>query len=142
MTQPRFDRPQTIAFNQYHLEQQLSALRSDAPIRAHGRDSVTLVKDAGFSLVLVALERGGRLPEHRAPGAITVLVLGGRIAFTAQGERRELGMHDLITLPVRVPHEVEALEESAILITITAPVTHTDAVGLEAEAEAQRAFVD
>ena len=142
MTQPRSDRPQPIAFHQYHLEQQLTALRSDAPIRAHGRDSVTLVKDAGFSLVLVALTQGGRLPEHRAPGAITVLVLGGRVAFTAQGERHELKMHDLITLPMRVPHEVEALEESAILITITAPIAHTDAVGLEAELQAQRAFVD
>ena len=142
MTQPRLDRPQPIAFNQYDLERQLMALRSDEPIRAHGRDSVTLVRDAGFSLVLVALAQGGRLPEHHAPGAISVLVLGGRIAFTADGERHELGMHDLVTLPVRVPHEVEALEESAILITITAPVAHADAVGLEAESEARRAFVD
>lgn len=142
MTQPRADRPQPIAFNQYDLERQLTALRSDAPIRAHGRDSATLVKDAGFSLVLVALAQGGRLPEHRAPGAITVLVLNGRIAFTAHGERHELNMHDLITLPMRVPHEVEALEESAILITITAQVAHTDAVGLEAESEARRTFVD
>lgn len=142
MTQPRSDRPQPIALNQYDLEQQLKALRAAAPIRAHGRDSVTLVRDAGFDLVLVALAQGGRLPQHRAPGAISVLVLGGRIAFTAHGERHELGMHDLITLPVRVPHEVEALEESAILITITAGVVHNDAVGLEAELEARREFVD
>ena len=135
MTQPRSDRPQPITFNQYYLGQQLTALRSDAPIRAHGRDSVTLVRDASFDLVLVALAQGGSLPEHRAPGAISVLVLNGRIAFTAHGERRELGTHDLITLPVRVPHEVEALEESAILITITAPVVHHDAVGLEREGE-------
>ena len=78
MTQPRPDRPQPIAFNQYDLERHLRALRSDAPIQAHGRDSVTLVRDAGFDLVLVALAQGGRLPEHRAPGAISVLVLGGR----------------------------------------------------------------
>ncbi len=137
MTQPRSDRPQQIAYHQYDLEQQLTKLRSDAPIRAHGRDSVTLVKDAGFSLVLVALTQGGRLPEHRAPGAISVLVVNGRIAFTAHGERLELGMHSLVTLPARVPHEVEALEESAILINIYAPVAHTDAVGLEAEGEAR-----
>ena len=142
MTQPRSDRPQAIAFNQYNLERQLTALRASAAIRAHGRDSVTLVRDPGYDLVLVALTQGGRLPEHHAPSAITVLVLGGRIAFTARDERFELKMHDLITLPVRVPHEVEALEESAILITITAPVTHTDAVGLEAEVEARREFVD
>ena len=137
MTQARSDRPQHIAYQQHNLEQQLTALRADAPIRAHGRDSVTLVKDAGVSLVLVALERGGRLPEHRAPGAISVLVLGGRVAFTAHGERKELATHALVTLPARVPHEVEALEESAILINIYAPVAHTDAVGLEAEAQAR-----
>ena len=52
-----------------------------------------------------------------------------------RGERLELGSHGLVTRPASVPH---SLEESAILITIAVPLTHTDPTGLEAESEARR----
>jgi quercetin dioxygenase-like cupin family protein len=137
MTSARTDRPQAIEFQRSNLEEQLLRLRADAPIRAHGRDSLTLIRDPGFDLILVALNAGGQLPEHKAPGPISVIVLDGRIAFSSNGERLELGRHDLITLPAKVLHSVEALEESAILITIAAPITHSDSIGLEGERKAR-----
>lgn len=133
MSEGRPDRPQPIALNRYDLAGQLARLRSEAPLREHGRDALTLVRDPGFTLLLVALKAGSGLPDHTAPGPISVLVLDGRVAFTSQGERLELGPHELVTLPARVPHEVMALEDSAILITIAVPVTHTDPLGLESE---------
>jgi quercetin dioxygenase-like cupin family protein len=123
MSEARTDRPKLATFNRYNLEEQIARLRSDAPIRANGRDSLTLVRDPSFDLVLVALNAKVLLPEHKAPGAISVIVLSGRIAFSANNERLELGLHDVVTLPARVPHEVEALEDSAILITIAMPIT-------------------
>jgi quercetin dioxygenase-like cupin family protein len=141
VTQPQADRPRQNVFNRYDFDEQLTTLRSGTPIRAHGRDSVTLVCDASFNLMLVALAPGGRLPKYHAPGSSTVVVLDGRVALPAQSERLEPSMHNLITLPDLVPHEAETLNKSAILITITTSVTHTDAVGLQAEREAQRGFV-
>lgn len=138
MTDARKDRPQPISLNRYDLERQVERLRADAPIRAHGRDSLTLVRDPGFDLVLVALNAGAHLPEHRAPGPISVIVLDGRVVFTARGERLELGPHGLVMLPGLVPHSLEALEESAILITIALPVAHHDPTGLEGEGEARQ----
>ena len=133
MTQARTDRPQPIAFNHFDLNTQLARLRTDTPIQAHGRDSLTLVKDSSLDIVLVSLKAKARLPEHKAPGSISVLVLDGRIIFSTLGERLELGAHELLTLPARVLHEVEALEDSAILITIVAPITHNDSIGLGEE---------
>ncbi|UQN08113.1 cupin domain-containing protein [Deinococcus sp. QL22] len=133
MTEGRPDRPQPIALNRYDLAGQLARLRSEASLRDHGRDSLTLVRDPGFTLLLVALQAGSGLPDHTAPGPISVLVLDGRVAFTSQGERLELAPHELVTLPARIPHEVMALEDSAILITIAVPVTHTNPIGLEGE---------
>ena len=133
MSDPRADRPDPLDLHQYDLAERLARLRADAPIRAHGRDSLTLVRGPVFTLMLTALGAGSRLPEHRAPGPITVLVLDGRIAFSAQGERLELGPHSLLTLPAGVMHEVDALEDSAILVSIAAPVVHTDPKGLESE---------
>ncbi|QLG12981.1 cupin domain-containing protein (plasmid) [Deinococcus sp. D7000] len=133
MPEGRPDRPQPIALNRYDLQGQLTRLRGDTPLAEHGRDSLTLVRDAGFTLLLVVLRAGKGMPNHTAPGPISVLVLDGRVAFTAQDTRLELGPHELATLPVRVPHEVTALEDSAVLITIAEPVTHTNPVGLESE---------
>ena len=133
MSDPRADRPSPLSLHRYSLAEQLVRLRADAPIRAHGRDSLTLVRGPDLTLILTALSTGSCLPAHRAPGPITVLVLDGRIAFSAQGERLELGPHSLLTLPARVLHEVDALEDSAILVSIAAPVVHTDPKGLESE---------
>jgi quercetin dioxygenase-like cupin family protein len=135
--QTRSERPNSVTLNRYDLGGQFAKLRADAPIRTHGRDSFTLVRDPGMSVVLAVLNAGTHLSKHTAPGPISVLVLEGRIAFTAHGQRLELGPHCLVTLPTHVPHEVEALEESAILITIANPVAHTNPTGLAAERESK-----
>ncbi|CAM4003298.1 cupin domain-containing protein [Deinococcus marmoris] len=137
MSEGRPDRPQHIALNRYDLKGQLARLRDDAPLAKYGRDSLTLVRDSSFTLLLVALKAGTGLPNHTAPGPISVLVLDGRVAFTSKGERCDLSPHELVTLPARVPHEVMALEDSAILITIADPVTHTNPIGLESEREVE-----
>lgn len=137
MSESRPDRPHPIALAHHDLAAQLARLRSEAPLREHGRDSLTLVRDADFTLLLMVLVAGQGLPDHTAPGPITVLVLDGRVAFTSGGERHELGPHGLVTLPARVRHAVVALQNSAILITIAVPVTHTDPQGLAQERRAQ-----
>ncbi|TSA79512.1 hypothetical protein FNU79_17865 [Deinococcus detaillensis] len=86
----------------------------------------------------MVLKAGTGLPEHTAPGPISVLVLDGCAAFTSQGTQLDLGPHELVTLPARVPHAVMALEDSALLITIAEPVTHTSAVGLGREQQAEK----
>ncbi len=121
MSQARIDRPQAMTFTSYNLNAQLERLRADSPLEAHGRDSLSLVRDPDIDIVLLVLKAGGHLNEHSAPGPISVLVLEGRIVFTANGQRLEAGVHDLITLPAHAPHAVEALEPSALLITIAAP---------------------
>lgn len=121
MSEPRQDRPQPATLNLFPLADHVRRLKAEAPIAAHGRDSLTLVRDPEVDVVVVALAAGGRLPQHRAPGPVSVLVLEGRIAFTAGGRRLEAGPHDLITLEARAPHSVEALEPSAMLITISTP---------------------
>lgn len=142
MSEGRSDRPQPIALNRYDLAGQLARLRASAPLHDHGRDALTLVRDPTFNLLLMALKVGSGLPDHTAPGPISVLVLDGRVAFTSQGERLELGPHELVTLPARTTHAVMALEDSAILITIANPVTHTNPLGLESErqVDAERTF--
>jgi quercetin dioxygenase-like cupin family protein len=111
-------RPQSMHLERYDLRARLAALRADTALEAHGRDALTLVRDPSATVLLIALKTGGTLPPHHAPGAITVLVLEGRVAFQADRRRFELGAHELVTLEAHAEHAVTALESSALLITI------------------------
>lgn len=83
----------------------------------------TLDKRADFRAVLISLERGARMKEHHADGAISVHVLKGALLVHAQGQARELRAAGLLTLGPAVKHDVEATEDSAFLLTISWPTS-------------------
>jgi quercetin dioxygenase-like cupin family protein len=120
MTQARADRPHAATLAHHALAPLLERMRTEQPLERFGRDSITLVRDDGFDVVLIALKSGGTLHEHRAPGPITVLVLEGRVVFSGKGQHLEAGPHDLLTLEAYATHALQALEPSAVLVTIVA----------------------
>ncbi|CAA9575035.1 MAG: hypothetical protein AVDCRST_MAG18-2447 [uncultured Thermomicrobiales bacterium] len=86
--------------------------------RCHAR---TLVKDADLRVVLIALRAGVRMEEHHAPGRITVQTLAGRLSLRVTGRTVDLPVGHILTLGPAIPHDVEAREESAFLLTIAWP---------------------
>lgn len=86
-----------------------------------GHSARTLFKKSDLRMVLISMERGSVLKEHHADGTISVQVLKGSIRFTAQGEAHSLKVNGVLTLGASIKHEVEALEESAFLLTIAWP---------------------
>jgi len=80
------------------------------------------VKDADLRVVLVALGKGGRMEEHHAPGRITIQTLAGRLNLRVMGRTVALPTGHVLTLGPAIPHDVEALEESAFLLTIAWPI--------------------
>ena len=77
----------------------------------------TLAKADGFELKRLSLAKGAEIPEHHAPGPITVQCLVGRVAFTAGGVAHDLRAGTLIHLPPREPHALTAEEDSIVLVT-------------------------
>ena len=69
-------------------------------------------------LVLFAFEPGGRLPQHRAPGYVVIHCLRGALAVEVPGGRQQLAEGEALTLDPDVPHDVEALIESEMLLTV------------------------
>jgi quercetin dioxygenase-like cupin family protein len=61
------------------------------------------------------------MKEHHTDGTISAQVLQGQIRFTAQGKAHDLPAGSLITLGASIPHEVEAIKDSAFLLTISWP---------------------
>jgi quercetin dioxygenase-like cupin family protein len=66
---------------------------------------------------VIALMAGRTLEEHENPGEATVHVLLGRIRLRGNGNEWEGSPGDLLIVPPH-RHAVEALEDSAMLLTV------------------------
>jgi quercetin dioxygenase-like cupin family protein len=86
-----------------------------------GHNARTLIKYDDLRVVLMALKAGSRIPEHKANGRISVQVLSGHIRLNASGRTFDLRPGSLLALDERAPHDLEALDESAVLLTIAWP---------------------
>jgi quercetin dioxygenase-like cupin family protein len=94
--------------------------------RESGRSSETLVKYNEFRIVLVRMKPASYMSHHRAEGPISIHVLNGKIRVHLPEDRMEdLASGDLLTLERCLEHDVEALEESAFLLTIAWPEAMT-----------------
>lgn len=105
-----------LAFDLAHEVAQL--LHEEVGWRQGDRNAKTLVKEADFRVVLIALRAGGRMEEHRAAGRISVQTIAGHVRLHTPGAIVDLPVGRLVSLERDVPHDVEALEESAFLLTI------------------------
>ena len=80
--------------------------------------TTTLFKAAQIEVVRLVMPAGKELPEHRAPGEITVHCLEGRISFTAQGTTVELEAGQMLYLAAAEPHSVKCVEDASFLLTL------------------------
>src|SRR5215469_2003511 len=95
------------------------ALRLKTKLEAGGadREAVSLVKDYGLNVMLMVLRRGARLHEHHTKGPVTVHVLSGCVSLVASGTPHQIASGAMIALDREVAHSVEALQDSALLLT-------------------------
>jgi quercetin dioxygenase-like cupin family protein len=92
--------------------------------RESGRSSETLVKYDEFRIVLVRMKPRSYMSHHRAEGPISIQAIQGKIRVHLPDDRVEkLEPGDLLTLDRCLEHDVEAVEESAFLLTIAWPET-------------------
>lgn len=96
----------------------IQRLRSEPEYQSNGRNGMTLAKTSDLRVLLEVLSEGAALAEHTAPGPITLQVLEGELRFQAGEEVIYVRAGELISLPIRERHSVEALRESAFLLTI------------------------
>jgi quercetin dioxygenase-like cupin family protein len=88
-----------------------------------GLYSKTLVKKDDLRVVLFTMDQGAKLKEHHTDGSITVHVLQGEIRFCTSDQDRLLRTGQMLTLGRSIRHTVEAVGNSAFLLTISWPRT-------------------
>jgi quercetin dioxygenase-like cupin family protein len=105
---------------EFDIARELEQLHREAGWQS-GQNAKTLVKYDGLRIVLIALKAHSRIPGHHAEGQISIQTVVGHIQVRAQGRTFELRSGGLLALDHGLPHDVEALEESAFLLTIAWP---------------------
>jgi quercetin dioxygenase-like cupin family protein len=107
-------------FMEFDLPIEIHRLHAEMTWRT-GQNARTLFKYDDFRVVLIALAAKARMPEHRAEGRISIHVLTGHVELRASGRTFSLRSGGLLALDRGVSHDVHALEESALLLTIAWP---------------------
>ena len=68
---------------------------------------------------VIALAAGRSLAEHESPGEATLQVLRGKVRLVAGEQTCECSAGDFVVIP-RARHSLEAVEDSAVLLTVLA----------------------
>ncbi|HEV2576506.1 MAG TPA: cupin domain-containing protein [Acidobacteriaceae bacterium] len=105
---------------QFDLNQEIADAASKKPWQS-GQYAKTLFKKHDLRVVLISMESGAHMKEHHADGTISVQVLKGKLRLNVGGKPHELSTGNLFTLGASIRHDVEALEDSAFLLTISWP---------------------
>jgi quercetin dioxygenase-like cupin family protein len=106
---------------QIDMEQELQQLRQeDSRQGGTARSSKTLAKYPDFRIVLILMRGGSRMRQHRAEGRISIQQLKGRVRIHLEAHQKVVvSAGQLLVLDCGVRHDVEALEESSLLLTIS-----------------------
>jgi quercetin dioxygenase-like cupin family protein len=87
----------------------------------------TLVKSSAIEVIRLVLPAGKEIPQHIAPGDITLQCLEGRVTLTVASHSLQMTQGSMVHLLSSQPHSLQAEEDSSLLLTIVlAPKTAAD----------------
>lgn len=69
--------------------------------------------------IRICMAKGNMMKEHTAPGAITIMLLRGKLAIGSQGEETVLDEGDMVYFEPKVPHSLEAIEECVVRLVLS-----------------------
>lgn len=120
MTTSQRDGTMVDRLAQFDLFKEIADAEQKKPWQS-GHSAKTLFKKHDLRVVLVTMEDAARMNEHHADGTLSIHVLKGQIRVTTHGQPHDLRTGNLFTLAASVRHDVEAVGDSAFLLTISWP---------------------
>ena len=112
--------PMAEAYLEFDLTREVEQLHQE-PEWATGQNAKTLVKYDDLRVVLTVLRAHARIPGHQTEGRISIQTVSGHLQVKAKGRTFDLPTGSLLALDRGLPHDVQALEDSALLLTIAWP---------------------
>ncbi len=96
-------------------------MREEEAYVRDGHTGRTLTREPDLRIVLVVMKAGSRMAEHHADATASIQVLGGQLRLHIQDRTVDLPAGRLLVLERGLRHDVEAVGESAFLITLGWP---------------------
>ena len=107
---------------QFDLGEEIDQLHTeDAWLHGIGRSTRTLVKHDDLRIVLISMKANTQMHEHKATARLSVQTLTGHVQRRIVGRTVDLPAGHLLALDECLPHDVEALEDSSLLLTLSWP---------------------
>jgi quercetin dioxygenase-like cupin family protein len=91
--------------------------REDAYARV-GHTARTLVREEDLRIVLIVMKAGGRMAEHQASDTASIHALSGHVRLRLPEKTVDMPAGRLLVLERGLRHDVEAVAESAFLLTL------------------------
>lgn len=112
----------SVPLLQFDLGKEIDQQQKEDPwLRGVGRSSKTLVKYDDLRIVLIAMKADTQMHEHRAAARISLQTLTGHVQLRVVGHTVDLPAGHLLALDQCLPHDVVALKDSSILLTLSWP---------------------
>lgn len=103
-----------------HVEEEVRRLKAEPEWKSGSEDGITLAKYPHMRVVLVALRKGKSMHEHKVKGPMSLFVVSGKISLIVGHSELQLRKKGLFTLRKAILHDVRALVDSVIMLTIMA----------------------
>lgn len=80
--------------------------------------SAALFKEHGLEVMRMVLPAGKRVGSHSVAGPSTIQCLEGEVEIGVDGAQRRLHQGDLLYLGAGAPHDVNAITNASLLVTV------------------------
>lgn len=97
----------------------IASLKSDLNFTTKGPKISVLLETENTKEIRILLGKNQEMKEHQTPFPICVEVFSGKIEFGVHGEHIVLGSGQLISLDGGVPHNLIAIDNSIIRLSLS-----------------------
>ena len=93
-------------------------MRREDAYQREGHTARTLAREDDLRIVLVVMKAGARITEHRANDTASIHALSGHVRLRLPDKVADLPAGRLLVLERGLRHDVEAVADSAFLLTL------------------------
>lgn len=118
------ERSLDAAWLSFDLPVMLKQIKAEETWRSSTRNAMTLTKGRGQRIVLIAMHGKTETPLHSTDGQLSLQVIEGSLRVHTNAHIVTLKPGELLALHAEIPHAIEAVRESAFLLTLSTETAH------------------